>query len=126
MFFRQPGSTNTDASSSRITTLSGQGVGKKLPAAQYDYVMIHSSEPPPSKQEGEIHMTRDPIAAKKYPGFHDFHECCRVDLGIVYPIAYSNRVVEVGFVKKQSLRKLLRYRDEIHEFGKRGRQPRWG
>lgn len=105
-------------------TYKGQGVGAKPPDVQYNHVMLHSFEIPPSKQEGETHMTRDPIAVKIYPGLAGLNEYCRADLQVVHPISYHQRVREIGVVKSRSLEKLLRYRDEIHQSGKIGRRPR--
>lgn len=85
--------------------------------------MLHSTEIPPLKQEGEIHMTKDPLAVKMYHGLR-LGEFCRANLKVVWPIDYGQRVRELGVVKTRSLEKLLHYREEIHESGKLGRRLR--
>lgn len=104
-----------------LHTHGGQGVGDKPPSAQNNHVMIHSSEPPPPKQEGEIHMSRDPLAVWLQHGVR-MSDYCRADLAQVYPIHYHQRVRELGVMKSLSLAKLLHYREEIHESGKMGRR----
>ena len=121
-FLHGHGNTKTDAPSSPLHTPHGQGVKVKPPNVQFNHVILHSTEIPPSKQGGEIHMTRDPIAVKTLPPVR-LYEYCRADLGAVYPISYNQRVREMGVVKARSLEKLLRYPEEIHESGERGR--RW-
>ncbi len=118
-----PGNMKTDAPSSPLHTYRRKGVGAKAPSAQDGHVMLHSTEIPPLKQEGEIHMTKDPLAVKMYHGFR-FGEFCRADLKVVWPIYYGQRVEEMGVVKTRSLAKLLHYREEIHESGKTGRRLR--
>lgn len=119
---RQTVGTNANVSRSLINTHNSRGTSGKTPSVQYGHVMLHTSESSRVKQEGEVHMTRDPLAVHMY--FKGLGDYTRADLQVVYPIFYHQRMRELGVVKTRSLKKLLRYREEIHEAGKIGRRPR--
>ena len=75
---------------------------------------------PCSKLPDEIHMTRDSLSVRAKPGIV-VDEHCRLDLRLVYPIMYSQRVWEIGDIANEDVHKILQYREEIHNERKKSR-----
>lgn len=65
-------------------------------------------------------MTRDPLRVRAKSGV-GIGEDCRLDLRLVYPVMYNQRVLENGYIANEDVLELLQYREEIHNEEKEGR-----
>lgn len=122
LFFQSWPSANVPQSC--IRTYGKRGVAGKSALFQNDHVMLQPTSEVLTKLPEETHMTRDPLRVRTRPGLGIAESWTRLDLRIVYPIEYRQRVCEIGDVVDADVPKLLQYRKELHDQGKAGRIAR--
>lgn len=100
---------------SRISTNGNRGTAKSL-LDHREHSIIYTSEDPPSKLPEEKKLTKDPIHVVPFNG-HLLEATSRVNFAKAYPVEHNVKVLEVGTVSKDHLRKFLGYWENETEKG---------
>jgi len=100
---------------SRISTNNNRGTAKPL-LDHREHSIIYTSRDPPSKLPEEKNFTKDPIHVIPFDG-HLLEATSRVNFAKAFPVEHNVKVLEVGTVSKEHLRKFLGYWENETEKG---------
>ena len=92
------------------------------------HAIAYAGQRPPQKLAGEVHLDRDRIRFAVTPLRAEpdvRNDVVRIKMGVEYPIQFGSKVSFEGYVHRDSMLKLLEYRNEIRNRANMKIQKEW-
>ena len=93
---------------SRISTNSGRGTVKPG-LDQREHAIIYTGNEAPPKLAGETSIFKEPIRVSPVSPEHELDPRSRVNFNMTFPVQHNVKVMEVGIICPNDLRRFLGY-----------------